>query len=114
MRDKILRMELYGKFEDESLIKEVLASFPVRVEITLNYYRNKTPREGPRRQRPTIRLPYCQLKMEVTRWSVVTLGSNDLPTDWKDYNFSDLFSQEETSILITTEQVLIVLSISGT
>ena len=33
-------MEL-GKFEDESLIKEVLASFPVRVEITLNYYRTK-------------------------------------------------------------------------
>ena len=45
---------------------------------------------------------------------VITLGSNDLPTDWKDYNFSDLFSQEEASILITTEQVLIVLSISGT
>ena len=40
MRDKILRMEL-GKFEDESLIKEVLASFPVRVENTLNYYRTK-------------------------------------------------------------------------
>ena len=43
---------------------------------------------------------------------VITLGSNDLPTDWKDYNFSDLFSQGEASI--TTEQVLIVLSISGT
>ena len=49
--------------------------------------------------------------MEVTRWSVVTLGSNDLPTDWKDYNFSDLFSQEEASILITTEHVFIMLSI---
>ena len=44
---------------------------------------------------------------------VITLGSNDLPTDWKDYNFSDLFSQEEASILITTEHVFIMLSISG-
>ena len=34
-------MELYGKFEDESLIKEVLASFPVRVENTPNYYQTK-------------------------------------------------------------------------
>jgi hypothetical protein len=55
-------MELYGKFEDESLIKEVLASFPVRVENTLNYSGRSQKTET-----PTIRLPYCQLKMEVTR-----------------------------------------------
>ena len=89
MRDKILRMELYGKFEDESLIKEVLASFTVRVENTLNYYRTKLLGKVPE-------------------------DYNDLPTDWKDYNFSDLFSQEEASILITTEHVFIMLSISGT
>ena len=88
MRDKILRMEL-GKFEDESLIKEVLASFPVRVENTLNYYRTKLLGKVPE-------------------------DYNDLPTDWKDYNFSDLFSQEEASILITTEHVFIMLSISST
>ena len=41
MRDKILRLELYDKFEDESLIKEVLSSLPVRVENTLTHYRTK-------------------------------------------------------------------------
>ena len=111
MRDKILRMELYGKFEDESLIKEVLASFPVRVENTLNYYRTKLL--GKVTEDRDSYDPAPRLSTE-DGGDKVTLDSNDLPTDWKDYNFSDLFSQEEASILITTEQVLIVLSISGT
>ena len=102
-------MEL-GKFEDESLIKEVLASFPVRVENTLNYYRTKLLGKVPEDRDSYDPAPILSTEDD----KVITLGSNDLPTDWKDYNFSDLFSQEEASILITTEQVLIVLSISGT
>ena len=66
MRDKILRMELYGKFEDESLIKEVLASFPVRVENTLNYYRTKLLGKVPEDRDSTIRLPYCQLSKQLS------------------------------------------------
>ena len=112
MRDKILRMELYGKFEDESLIKEVLASFPVRVENTLNYYRAKLLGKVPEDRDSYDPAPI--LSTEDGGDKVITLGSNDLPTDWKDYNFSDLFSQEEASILITTEHVFIMLSISGT
>ena len=112
MRDKILRMELYGKFEDESLITEVLASFPVRVENTLNYYRTKLLWKVPEDRDSYDPAPI--LSTEDGGDKVITLGSNDLPTDWKDYNFSDLFSQEEASILITTEHVFIMLSISGT
>ena len=109
-------MELYGKFEDESLIKEVLASFPVRVENTLTTTeqnplgRSQKTDEGPRDSYD----PAPRLSTEDGGDKVITLDYNDLPTDWKDYNFSDLFSQEEASILITTEHVFIMLSISGT
>ena len=93
MRDKILRMELYGKFEDESLIKEVLAAFPLRVENTLTYYRTKILGKVPTDRNSYDPAPI--LSAIPGGEKVMVLDSNNLPEDWKDYNFSDLLSQED-------------------
>ena len=81
MRDKILRMELYGKFEDESLIKEVLASFPVRVENTLNYYRTKLLGKVPEDRDSYDPAPILSTEDGGDK---VTLDSNDLLSDSSD------------------------------
>ena len=93
MRDKILRMELYGKFEDETLIKEVLAAFPLRVENTLTYYRTKILGKV-----PTDRNSYDPgpiLSAIPGGDKIMVLDSKDLPEGWTDHNFSDLLSQED-------------------
>ena len=89
-------MELYGKFEDESLIKEVLASFPVRVENTLNYYRTKLLGKVPEDRDSYDPAPI--LSTEDGGDKVITLGSNDLPTDWKHYITSVIFSVKKRQV----------------
>ena len=114
MRDKILRMELYGKFEDKSLITEVLAAMPARVENTLTYYRTKILGKVPTDRDSYDPAPILSAIPGGDK--VVVLDLNDLPADWKDEDFRDLLSQanhDEASISSRTKQ-LNMLSISGT
>ena len=62
------RMEHYGKFEDKSLITEVLVAMPARVENTLIYYRTKILGRSPQTETPMIQLQYWQLFLEETGW----------------------------------------------
>ena len=91
MRDKILRMELYGKFEDESLIKEVLAAMPARVENTLTYFRTQILGKVPTNRDSYDPAPILSAIPGGDK--VMVLDSNDLPEDWKDEDFRDLLSQ---------------------
>ena len=61
-------MEHYGKFEDKSLIKEVLVAMPAREENTLIYYRTKILGRSPQTETPMIQLQYWQLFLEETGW----------------------------------------------
>ena len=74
-------MELYGKFEDKSLITEVLVAMPARVENTLIYYRTKILGRSPQTETPMIQDPGGDRVMVL-----------DLPENWKDEEFRDLIS----------------------
>lgn len=115
MRDKILRLELYDKFEDESLIKEVLSSLPVRVENTLTYYRSKILGKVPIDRDAYDPAPILSAIPGGDK--LMVLDSNDLPEDWKDEDFTDLLTEanhDEANVSSRTMQLLIMLSISGT
>ena len=87
MRDKILRMELYGKFEDESLIKEVLAAMPARVENTLTYFRTQILGKVPTDRDSYDPAPILTAIPGGDRVMVLDLSEN-----WKDEEFRDLIS----------------------
>ena len=114
MRDKILRLELYDKFEEESLIKEVLSSLPVRVENTLTYYRSKILGKVPIDRDAYDPAPILSAIPGGDK--LMVLDSNDLPEDWKDEDFTDLLTEanhDEANVSSRTMQLLIMLSISG-
>ena len=91
-------MELYGKFEDEALIQEVLHAMPDRVENTLTYYRTQILGKVPTDRNSYDPAPILSAIPGGDK--VIVLDSNDLPEDWKKEDFGDLFSpaNDEASI----------------
>ena len=80
-------MEHYGKFEDKSLITEVLVAMPAREENTLIYYRTKILGKVPTDRDSYDPAPILTAIPEGDRVMVL-----DLPENWKDEEFRDLIS----------------------
>ena len=108
-------MELYGKFEDESLVQEVLNAMPERVENTLTYYRTQILGKVPKDRDSYDPAPILSAIPGGDK--VMVLDSNhDLPEDWKDLDFRDLLTPanlDEASISSRTMQLLNMLSKLG-
>ena len=89
IKNHVLRTELYGKIESESLIADVLEALPIKVENTLFNFRTKLLGKVPRTRDeydPTTFLHTLSGGEKIT-----VLDSKDLPEKWTEYNIKALF-----------------------
>ena len=86
-------MELHGKIEDESLIQDVLAALPLRVETTLFNYRKSLLGKVPRSLNDFDPQPILSSLDNGSQ--ILVLDSKDLPADWKNYDFRSLLDDED-------------------
>ena len=96
VKNKILRMELHGKYEDEALIQDVLSALPKKVENTLFNYRKGLLGKVPRSRDDFDPVPIL---------STMEHGKNILVLDSNDSDFCFCLTQENSSALHTHGRV---------
>ena len=92
IKDKILRRDLHGKF-DEEFVAEVLSMMPVKCENTLNNHRVSVLGKVPKTRDDYN--PSQVLSTISDREKIIVADSNDLPPNWKECDLTDLLKELE-------------------